>query len=226
MSWQLDFGEYFYRKPAEEARNRIFTINYSYSICSNRIGFGNLMEAVSCWLNCLRDHCWNINSSLVGCPVPSSCPEKQISHRQKATERMGWGVHRCVDTRTKLTSAEVQIWKFNMCSDYFNLNTCSVSAQIHACTHTHACTRKPTSVNTWRHTQMGWSCGRLMSYSWCQVASELCWVLELVRDFSSLSVWLPTAALDGNTDKNIGPRLWKMQQMHERSEGKIYRDVR
>lgn len=43
-----EFGGIFYRRAAEEAQNRIFTINYSYSICSNRIGFGNVMEAVSC----------------------------------------------------------------------------------------------------------------------------------------------------------------------------------
>lgn len=136
--------------------------------------------------------------------MPFSCPEKQISHTQKATERMGCGVHRCVDARTKLTCADVRIWKFNKGSAYF-------SAQIHtdAHTHGHARTRKPTSINTRRHTQMGWSCCRLMSYSWCQVASGLCRVLELLRDFSSLLVRLPTAALDGNTDKNIrrGPVL-------------------
>lgn len=43
-----EFGGIFYRRAAEEAQNRIFTINYSYSICSNRIGFGNVMEGVSC----------------------------------------------------------------------------------------------------------------------------------------------------------------------------------
>lgn len=136
------FWGYFYWKAAEEARNRIFTINYSYSICSNRIGFGNLMEAVSCWLSCLWDHCWNINSSLVGRPVPFSCPEKQISHTQKATERMGWGVHRCVWTRE-------QSWPLQKCK-YANLTNVQASlvhrfTQTHTHTHARACMRTQTN---------------------------------------------------------------------------------
>lgn len=201
MSWQLDLGEYF-TGVAEEAQNRIFTINYSYSICSNRIGFWNLMEAVSCWLSCLRDRCWNINSSLVGRPVLSPYPEKQISHgTRKATGRRGGGPHRCVDARTQPTCAQVRIWEFDMHSDYF-------SAPVHTRPHPQTGKGKQAAPR---------ADGDAAAVGWCHVPGAR-WRLSCAEclshcgNISSLSVWL-TAAIDGNTHENA-------LQMHEWGEGK------
>lgn len=95
FSLLLNLGEYFTQgcwgdtKSPRKDSNMYYQLFIKNLLEQNRIWETN-RSSLSCWLCCLGDYCWNINSTSGQCLKLSSCSEKQITYNtQKATGRTG-----------------------------------------------------------------------------------------------------------------------------------------
>lgn len=95
FSLLLNLGEYFTqgcwgdtKSPCKDS-NMYYQLFIKNLLEQNRIWETN-RSSLSCWLCCLGDYCWNINSTSGQCLKLSSCSEKQITYNtQKATGQDG-----------------------------------------------------------------------------------------------------------------------------------------